>query len=181
MSATFAMGRVTAAPLHFKAKFVAVLCLLSVLTAAFAEMFVHSKLGIAGALVAVLAMFALTLLCHELSYPLNRNLALLAVIFNLVGLTFEVLQSQPHGTNIAVVFNGFFCILVGCLAFRSTFASRILGALMMLGGSGWLTFLSAPLANYLSPYNLAFGLLGEGSVCLWILLMAVNARGVEGT
>jgi len=39
-----------------------------------------------------------------------------------------------------------------------------------LSGLGWLTLLSLPVANYLSPYNLAFGLLGEGAVCLWALL-----------
>jgi hypothetical protein len=39
-------------------------------------------------------------------------------------------------------------------------------------GLGWLTLLSSPLASNLSPYNLALGILGEGSVCLWILMMA---------
>ena len=64
--------------------------------------------------------------------------------------------------NIAIVFDGFYCILIGYLVFTSAFLPRMLGALMALGGLGWLTFLSSPLANYLSPYNLAFGLLGEG-------------------
>jgi hypothetical protein len=47
---------------------------------------------------------------------------------------------------------------------------RFLGVLMAVGGLGWLTLLSSTLANYLSPYNLAFGILGEGLVCLWILV-----------
>ena len=52
---------------------------------------------------------------------------------------------------------------------------------MALGGVGWLTLLSPVLASYLSPYNLAVGILGEGSVCLWILVMDVNVRSFLNT
>jgi len=151
-----------------------VLFLLSVVTAAFTEMFGRGRLSVAGGLIAVSGMIAVTLLFYDILSPLNRRLSLLAASFNLVGLVFAVLRLQPQGVNIAVVFDGFYCILIGYLAFGSSFLPRILGALMTLGGLGWLTFLSPPLGSYLSPYNLAFGLLGEGSVCLWILLMGVN-------
>ena len=63
---------------------------------------------------------------------------------------------------------------LGCLIFRSTFLPRILGALMAFAGLGWVTYLSPPLAHYLSPYNLALGLLGQESVMLWLLVMGVN-------
>jgi hypothetical protein len=45
---------------------------------------------------------------------------------------------------------------------------------MAFAGLGWLTFLSNPLVNYLSPYNLAFAFLAEASVFLWLLVMSVN-------
>ena len=48
--------------------------------------------------------------------------------------------------------------------------------LPFFAGLGWLTFLSPPLANYLSPYNLAPGLLGEGSLTLWLLVIGVNVQ-----
>ena len=60
--------------------------------------------------------------------------------------------------------------------FRSTFLPRILGALMAFAGLGWVTYLSPPLADYLSPYNLALGLLGQESVMLWLLVMGVNVQ-----
>jgi hypothetical protein len=41
---------------------------------------------------------------------------------------------------------------------------------------GWLTYLSPQLANYLSPYNLAAGLLGQASLCLWFLIFGVNSQ-----
>jgi hypothetical protein len=43
-------------------------------------------------------------------------------------------------------------------------------------GFGWLTFLSPPLANYLSPYNLVLGFLAELSLMLWLLVMGVNVQ-----
>jgi hypothetical protein len=52
----------------------------------------------------------------------------------------------------------------------------VLGALIAFGGFGWLTYLSPPLQDYLSPYNLACGLIGEASVFLWLLVMGVNAQ-----
>jgi hypothetical protein len=35
---------------------------------------------------------------------------------------FDALRLQPQGLNIAIVFAGFYCLLIGCLIFRSTFA-----------------------------------------------------------
>jgi hypothetical protein len=81
---------------------------------------------------------------------------------------------RAQASNIGIVFFGFYCLLIGYLIFRSTFLPRILGVLMALAGLGWLTFLSPPLANYLSPYNLAPGLLGEGSLTLWLPVAGVN-------
>jgi hypothetical protein len=101
---------------------------------------------------------------------------LLAAFFNLVGLTFEALQLNPQGVNLAVVFHGIFCLLIGYLIYRSTFLPRILGALIALGGLSWLTYLLPPLSHHLSPYNLACGLLGEASVFLWLLVLGVNVQ-----
>jgi hypothetical protein len=47
---------------------------------------------------------------------------------------------------------------------------------MALAGLGWLTFLSPPLANHLSPYNLVLGFLAELSLMLWLLVMGVNVQ-----
>jgi hypothetical protein len=158
----------------FKTTSAGIIYLLSILAAAFGEIFVRGGLSIAGGLMAVTAMIMVPLLFHDVLSAESRQLALLAAGFNLAGLAVEVLRLQPHGVNVAVVFDGFLCILIGYLAFRSTHLPRILGAFMMLGGLGWLSFLSSSLPNYLSPYNLAFGILGQGSVCLWLLLTDVS-------
>jgi hypothetical protein len=86
------------------------------------------------------------------------------------------LKLYVQAYNIGLGFFGFYCILIGGLIFKSAFLPRALGVLMMFGGLSWLTFLSPPLANYLRPYNIAPGVLGEGSLTLWLLLAGVNAQ-----
>jgi Domain of unknown function (DUF4386) len=81
---------------------------------------------------------------------------------------------------IGIGFHAFYCLLIGYLIFTSTFLPRILGALMALAGLCWMTFLSPTITNYLSPYNLALGLLGEASVSLWLLAMGVSVNDGGG-
>ena len=66
-------------------------------------------------------------------------------------LAFLFLELYGQAVNICFVFFGLYCLLIGYLIFRSAFLPRILGVLMAFAGLGWLTFLSPPLANYLSP------------------------------
>jgi hypothetical protein len=169
MSTVAMTNRITGASPRF-ARMAGVLLVLSGMTAAIIEIFVRGSLNLAGGLIAVSGMLAVTLLFYDILSPVSRSLSLFAASFNLVGLALEALRFQPQGVNIAVVFDGFYCILIGYIVFRLASLPRILGVLMALGGLGWLTFLSSALANYLSPYNLAFGILGEGLACLWILV-----------
>jgi hypothetical protein len=62
------------------------------------------------------------------------------------------------------------------LIFRSIFLPRVLGALMLFAGLGELTFLSLPLAIYLSRYIGVPGFLAELSLCLGLLVMGVNVQ-----
>jgi hypothetical protein len=117
-----------------------------------------------------------TLLLYDIFKPVNRSISLLAVFFNLVGIAFEALRLNPQGANLAMVFHGIYCLLIGYLIFMSTFLPRVLGALIAFGGLGWLTYVSPPFVNYLSPYNLACGLLGEALVFLWLLVAGVNVQ-----
>ena len=78
--------------------------------------------------------------------------------------------------NIGLVFFGLHCLLIGYLILRSTFLPRIVGALMVFAGLGWLTFLSPPVARSLSPYIMLPGALGELSLTLWLLVKGVNVQ-----
>jgi hypothetical protein len=175
MSAAAIMKRIAEASPRFKARVAGVLSLLSLLAAVFGE-FIVRRLEFAGDLIAVSAMVGVTLLLYDLFKPVNRGLSLLAASCNLVGLTCGALRWNPRGVDLTVVFNGFYCLLIGYLIFRSTFLPRILGALMAFAGLGWASYLSLPLAHSLSPYNLAMGILGQESVMLWLLVMGVNEQ-----
>lgn len=86
------------------------------------------------------------------------------------------LKFHGGGYKIALVFFGFYCLLIGTLIFRSTFLPRILGAFLSFASLGWLTFLLPPLADSLSPYILLPGLLGEGALTGWLLVKGVNVQ-----
>jgi hypothetical protein len=180
MNAAVMMKRIAGASPLFKARMAGVFFLLTMVTAALTEFVVRGKLSFAADLTAgileVSGMVAVTLLFYGIFKPVNRRLSFLAASINLVGLTFETLQFQPWGIGIGPVLHGFYWLLIGYLIFKSTFLPRILGALMTIAGLGWLTYLSLPLVNYLSPYNLAFALLAEGLVMLWLLVMGLNVQ-----
>jgi hypothetical protein len=170
------MERIADASPRLKARIAGALYLLSFLTAALSELLARGSLNFAGGLIAVLGMLVVTLLLYDIFKPVNRSLSVLAAFFGLVGLTFEALRLQPRGLNVAIVFAGFYCLLIGYLIFRANFLPRALGALMTLASVAWLTWLSNPLVMYLSPYNLAIGALAELSVFLWLLVVGLNVQ-----
>jgi Domain of unknown function (DUF4386) len=94
----------------------------------------------------------------------------------LEALALMLLKLNAQAYDIGIVFFGFWCVLIGYLIFRSTFLPRIIGALEVLAGLGYLTLLWQPLAHYLYPYNLALAGPGEISLLLWLLVRGVNVR-----
>ncbi|SRR6266545_240622 len=177
MSTVEMRERIAEASPRFKARIAGVFYLLVFLTGGLA-LFVRGRLGSATGLIAGACYIAVTLLFYGIFKPVNRNLSLLAAFISLVGIVIgplSFLHLAPSKLN-PLVFFGFYCLLIGYLIFRSTFLPRILGVLMVFAGLGWLTFLSPPLANYLSPYIFIPGLLEEGALTLWLLVMGVNVQ-----
>ena len=91
------------------------------------------------------------------------------------------LRLNAQASTLGFLFFGLHCLLVGALILRSALLPRPVGVLMSLAGLGWLTqcfasLLSPPLGRALAPYLLAPGVLGEGALSLWLLVVGVNAR-----
>jgi hypothetical protein len=174
------LKRIREASPCFKARVAGGLFLFVILTAAFTQFIIRGRLGFAVdlcvGLIEVSGMIAVTLLFYHIFTAVNRSLSLLAACFNFLALALELVQLIPRGVFVGIGFHAFYCFLIGYLIFTSTFLPRILGALMALAGLCWLAFLSPTLTNYLAPYNLALGLIGEASVSLWFLAIGVNVQ-----
>jgi hypothetical protein len=133
------------------------------------------------------------LIFYYLFEPVSRRLSFVASLSRLIfvvvmgvnslnyfGAT-EFLQvshssaSFNRGYGVALIPFGLHCVLTGYLIVRSTFLPRILGVLMVLAGLGYLMFLWPPLGDRLFfPYIVVPGVVGEGSLTLWLLVMGVN-------
>ena len=166
-----------------RARIAGLFYLLTFLTGAFAaflggKMMVYSD---AASLVASACYGVVTLLFHGLFKPVDASLSLIAAAFSLAGCVLGVLgvlhfvPSYISSFNPLVLF-GVYCLMIGYLILQSTFLPRILGLLMAFAGLGKLTFILPELANYLFPYNLAPGILGEGALTVWLLVARVNAE-----
>jgi hypothetical protein len=136
------------------------------------------------------------LIVYDLLKPVNRSLSLLAMLFRLIFVAVMAVnslsyfgavvpyQSPPHsqaafntGYGIAMVPFGLHCLLIGYLIFRSIFLPRILGILMALAGLGYLTFLWPRLGSHLFfPWIVIPGVVGEGLLTLWLLVIGVNVQ-----
>jgi hypothetical protein len=83
--------------------------------------------------------------------------------------------------DLYTVFFGFDIICMGYLLFTSTFLPRAIGVLMAIDGLAYLvnsfTDLLAPgFAAHLVPWIQLPALLGEGSLCLWLLVAGLDAE-----
>jgi hypothetical protein len=86
------------------------------------------------------------------------------------------LKVNDQAAAIALVFFGFSTLLRGYLIVRATFLPRSLGVLTVLGGVGWLVFLSPSLGFRLFPYIASIGLLGAAAIIVWLLVFGVNEQ-----
>jgi len=97
----------------------------------------------------------------------------------LQGLALIALKLHARGYLIAGVFFGIYCVMIGCLAFRSGFVPRTLGALMAVGGLGYLIdsfafFLSPALSASLPGLSMLGGI-AELVLSLWLVAVGVDA------
>src|SRR5579859_6742472 len=121
---------------RFKARIAGSSFLIAVAAALIGEFLIGGKLGMGVAFVAVPCYVAVTLLCYAIFRAVNERLSLLAASFNFLGLVFEAVRLNPKGVDIALVFHGLYCFLIGYLILRSIFLPRILALPMTLAGFG---------------------------------------------
>jgi hypothetical protein len=85
-----------------------------------------------------------------------------------------LVKINAYGAAIAVPFMGFSTLVRGWLVYRSGFLPRWIGVIGIIGGFGWLTFLSPPLGMSLFVYLAVYALLGLLATNLWLLTVGVD-------
>lgn len=95
-----------------------------------------------------------------------------------------LLRSYNNGISVVQIFWGLWLFPFGYLVYKSGFLPKIFGILLMVGCFGYLI----KFFGYLLFPNFAIPLfielpasLGEIGICLWLLIMGVKDKPVEGT
>jgi hypothetical protein len=157
---------------------------------------------IAAELFLLICATVLLLILYDLLRAVNERLALLMVFFNLVSIAIEavitldlvrvlfllnepsqlsaLLKAHAYGFGVSLLFFGGFCIVIGYLIFKSGFFPKAIGVLMQIAGvcyaiNTFALIVSPPLANVLFPAILVPSLIGELSLCLYLLVKGVRS------
>jgi hypothetical protein len=85
-----------------------------------------------------------------------------------------LLNVNDRGAGVALAFFGFESVLEGWLILRSTFLPRWLGVLGIVGGAGWLTFLSPTLGYAVFNIVAPVALIGSIAMIGWLLVKGVD-------
>jgi Domain of unknown function (DUF4386) len=185
-TATNIMANQTLYRLSFAANLVATGCYLTVTLLIYVLLKpVNRNISLLGAFFSLTGCATGCVSCLLFFAPLNilggaKYLSVFSVE-QLQALALTFLTSSLQTNDIGLVFFGLQVITVGYLIRRSTFLPRILGALLIITGVCYLTnsfanFLSLPFKAYLLPFVAAGGLLGEGSLTVWLLVKGVNVQ-----
>jgi hypothetical protein len=87
-----------------------------------------------------------------------------------------LIRINNNGAAIALAFFGFSTLLQGWLIYKSGFLPRWLGVIGIIGGFGWLTFLSPPLGMRLFLYVAVYALIGSLATIVWLLTVGVDEQ-----
>lgn len=148
------------------------------------------RLGLAAHIGVTLTNIGLAMLFYELFKVVDRRLALLVVFFTLVATAIEAagiaaqqasmsLDTTQAFYDVSTAFFGGYALALGYLVVRSTFLPQVIGWLMLLDGAAYLvnsfaSVIAPGFAAHLVPLIQLPILLGEGSLCLWLLIAGVN-------
>lgn len=94
-------------------------------------------------------------------------------------IAYSQLKLRDVGFVIALIFFAAHLLLLGALLIKSRYLPAWIGVLLVLAGAGYLinslADLLAPTVS-LGPWLLLPGLVGEGALTLWLLIVGLNAK-----
>jgi hypothetical protein len=192
---------VTAASAQRYARLAGALILISLVAGGYGEFYVPSqnltsdtslfRAGFAAYQVEAACDIALTLIFYVLLRPIDANIALGAAFFRILGTatyaTGEIAyyggseSAFAAGGNLSLMFYGIGTGLVGLLMFRAQYLPKWLGALLALGGLGFLarSFTVLLLRGVPTMWLVLPMIVALLVLALWLLIVGVNARAWE--
>lgn len=162
------------------------------------------RVGIASEFFLFACSVIVALIVFVLLRPVNAELALLAIFFNLVSIEVEAaadlnlvnalsplgnpalsMHAHAQGFGGALISFGFFCVIAGYLIYVSGYCPRAIGVLMQIAGfcyvaNSFALLLAPAVARRLFPLILVPAFIGESSFALWLLFgraPPMTARG----
>ncbi len=100
-------------------------------------------------------------------------------------LAYASLRVHGFGYGVSLLFFGFCCILFGYLINKSGYLPGIIGALLAIGGFGYVVFSVTQMvspafaARLLFPWIILPAFFAELGLCLWLLVKGVNVAKWE--
>ena len=96
-------------------------------------------------------------------------------------LSYLAIKAHGYGFGIGLIFFGFACLVRGWLIFGSGYFPKPLGVLMFVAGLSYLAnsfalLLAPSIAASIFPGVLIPALVGELSLCLWLIVKGVNMK-----
>ena len=156
------------------------------------------RVHVAAELFLLSCAIVLLLILYVLLRPVHRDLALLAVLFNIVAISVEavgalgldlapnqspemtnlLIRLHAHGFGVSLLFFGWFCVIIGYLIFKSQYLPKAIGVLMQIAGACYLinsfALIASPqAANRLFPAILIPSFIGELSLALWLTVKGI--------
>lgn len=126
-------------------------------------------------LIAGVLYTGLTVLLWYIFLPVDRWLSTGAAAASLAGCWLpQSFFNMVHFGNF--VFFGLYCLLIAWLIVRSPFFPKGIGVLMACAGICWLITSWPQLAHALSPFPMIVGLIGEGSVMVYLLAKGLDEQ-----
>lgn len=138
----------------------------------------RNAVGYAAAMISGVFYIAVTILFYFIFKPAGSRVSFIAAVLSLAGIAIGPLSLLIKSLAVIspLVFFGCYCSLIAYLIFRSTFLPKFLGVLMVFAGLGWFTFVKPSFASSLAPYVFLPGIIGEGTLTLWLVLFGVNEQ-----
>ena len=158
------------------------------------------RVHIAAEIVLLICAIAVLAILYALLRDVNRELAILAVMLNLVSIAIEAIgalsliqavfpfgdvftmaavRTHANAFGVSLIFFGCFCLVIGYLIFRSGLFPKAIGVLMQIAGACYLINSFALIVSPALARNLFPAILGPSFICELTFALYLTIKGVR--